>query len=129
MKQAKILSLVILCITTFVWQADTFSQSLDSLLLANKNANSGIEKLNLLMKLGWKYQSSQAYSKAIEYFQNALDFKKSNDINYDELTILKNLAFCYDELQDYTNEISVYENVLNRYRENNTFSYTDISFV
>lgn len=90
------------------------AQSLDSLLTAYRHANDVHEKLDLQLRLGWVYQSKEAYGKAIAYYREVLDAKSnpSDSARIDELDVLKNISFCYNELGDIDSEIGAEEKIL-----------------
>ncbi len=87
-----------------------YSQAIDSLLTAYKQASDSRDKTNLQLQLAWRYQSQEDYVKAIVYYREVLEGSDSSRI--DGLSVLKNIAFCYNEMGDLNNEISVEEKIL-----------------
>jgi signal transduction histidine kinase len=98
---------------------DASAQSLDSLLSAYKRTTDPDAQYALLVKLGWMYQTKEAYHKAIGYYQDALKLKRPFTLPETRLIILKNLSFCYEELGDYANEVIVYDDILSIHNQNN----------
>ncbi|MBK6265735.1 tetratricopeptide repeat protein [Marivirga sp. S37H4] len=102
-----ILSMVVI----FTTMGSLHAQSLDSLLSAYEKAQNDNERLSLLINLASICQSEQAYSKAIEYYKDAIELG-NNENRFDEVPILKSLAFCYNQLKDYEREGEVYNELL-----------------
>src|SRR5437879_1648587 len=87
-----------------------YSQAIDSLLTAYKQASDSRDKTNLQLQLAWRYQSQEDYVKAITYYREVLG--GSDTARIDGLSVLKNIAFCYNEMGDHNSEISVEEKIL-----------------
>lgn len=103
-----------------------YAQSLDSLLSAYEKVENDDERLSLLINLASVCQSEQAYSKAIEFYSDALELG-NNKNRFDELSILKNMAFCYNQLNDFKSEENVYHTLLsNEDLKTNKTEYIDV---
>lgn len=84
------------------------AQSIDSLLSVYKNTTDTVYKQSLSIRIGRYYQTTNAYTKAIEYLKNGLH---SPD-NHQNIPILKNIAYCYHELGNQEEEIYTYQQIL-----------------
>src|SRR5436190_401242 len=133
MKQAKILSLVILCITTFVWQADTFSQSLDSLLLANKNEisvyenvlnryreNNNVQEIvKALQILSGLQIKKKNYTQAAAYNEEIIKHADKEKNYLWQAVAFNNLGFIYNALKDDVASANYFNKSYNLVKEQN----------
>ncbi|MGM0579513.1 MAG: tetratricopeptide repeat protein [Bacteroidota bacterium] len=118
--------IIISLVVTLITITSLHAQSLDSLLSEYEKAQNDDDRLSLLINLASVFQSEQAYSKAIEYYNDAIELGNNED-RFDEISILKNLAFCYNQLKDYENEVNIYNKLLkNRSLVNNRAEYIKI---
>lgn len=84
------------------------AQSIDSLLSVYKNTTDTVYKQNLSIRIGRYYQTTNAYTKAIEYLKNGLHTPD----HHQNIPILKNIAYCYHELGNQEEEIYTYQQIL-----------------
>jgi signal transduction histidine kinase len=109
---------IFLHMLTLMANVNSYGQTLDSLLLVIHKASNPEVKLDLLMRIGWSYENNQAFAKALEYYQQALDLKKTASMPIEnELAILKRVAYCYEETGNYQQEIEVYIQILKIYEQ------------
>jgi signal transduction histidine kinase len=105
-------------IAVLVAVSNVTAQTLDSLLAAYRESIGPRAKLELLTRLGWSYENNMAYSKALQYYREAIDLMNTSEISReDELTILRHAAYCYDETSDYEHEIEMYQNILSHHEQ------------
>jgi serine phosphatase RsbU (regulator of sigma subunit) len=90
-----------------------FAQNTNDLIAQLNKAKDDESKIMLSKQIGLLYQKQKGYSKAIEYYQKALDLEKSNKKPlHQQGETQKDIALAYLLMQDYPKATDAYKKVL-----------------
>jgi len=90
-----------------------FAQNANELIAQLNQAKDDESKIRLSKQIGLSYQKQKGYSKAIEYYQRALDLEKSNNKPFHQQgETQKDISLAYLLMQDYPKAKEGYKKVL-----------------